>query len=76
MLTVGDIKTWADREVAPMAWYRISLRLAPTFRSHGVMGFLLAHTPIKEQELIQRIDDEFYSVYRARLPQSLKQKAQ
>ncbi len=68
MLTIGDIKKWADKEVMPMAWFRVALRLSPEFRKREIIGYLIDDTEIKDPEILSIIQKEFLALYKVPMP--------
>ena len=67
MVTVKTLKDWGDKAAAPMAWFRVSLRLAPEFRKRDVFNFLLDDAEIGD-EMLMLADKLFSELYGVNLP--------
>lgn len=73
MINVGKIKAWANKEVAPMAWYRVALRLSPEFKKRKIYTYLLDDTML-DDEMVIMANETFYKVFKKQIPQYLLKK--
>lgn len=65
---IGDVKDYLNKNIAPMAWQRIQIRLLPNFKEKGFYFHTMTDDKELDQDLIRSINTAIEELYSSSLP--------
>ena len=70
-MKVGEIKTWLGKELSPLAWQRVLMRLLPSFREEGLFFHTITDDDVLSEKLLRMINKTLKEVYQTSLPKAV-----
>lgn len=70
-MSIGELKSYLDENLAPRAWQRVKLRLLPQFNERGIFLHQMKDDLELDSDLMILISDSLEKIYKQRLPENL-----
>ncbi len=68
MKTIGEVRSFLEKNMTPMVWNRLQIKLLPAFREKGFFLHTMTDEKELDDDLLALIDGALFEMYHERLP--------